>query len=428
MVGGGGREHALVWKIAKSPLVDEVYAAPGNGGIAKIAKCIDVKPEDLNSLAKFARDEGLDLTVVGPEMPLALGIVDEFARQGLRIFGPTKGAAQVESSKLFAKELMGRCGIPTAEFKSFTDRDRAVLHIRDKGAPIVVKASGLAGGKGAIVCENVDSAVKAVDLLMVEKKLGHSGEVVVVEEYLAGEEASVLAFTDGSTVLPLIPSQDHKPIYDEDKGPNTGGMGAYAPAPLVDAKMLQLITQTILIPAVKGMSAQGIPYKGVLYAGLMMTREGPKVLEFNCRFGDPEIQPIFPLLRNDLVEVMLALMEGRLHQVKLEWENRAAVCVVLASGGYPGSYQKGKQISGIEEVNQMEDVILFHAGTRLTRDGLVTSGGRVIGVTGIGDTLKQAIEKAYSAAEGIRFENAYYRKDIGEKGLRRLRNSGISQV
>lgn len=421
MVGGGGREHALVWKIAKSPLVDEIYNAPGNGGIAKIANCVDIKPEDLDSLAKFAKDERIDLTIVGPEMPLALGIVDRFVENGLRIFGPTKEAAQIESSKLFAKELMRKHGIPTAQFSTFTDRDEAISYVEKKGAPIVVKTCGLAAGKGVIVAEDVESALTAIDMMMVEKRFGPSGETVVIEEHLVGEEASLLAFTDGNTVLPMVASQDHKPIHDGDRGPNTGGMGAYAPAPILDPDTLEAITEYILIPTVRGMAAEGIVYQGVLYAGLIITEQGPKVLEFNCRFGDPEIQAIFPLMKNDLIEVSLALMDGRLDEVELAWEKRSAVCVVLASGGYPGSYEKGKRISGVQEAEEIEDVILFHSGTELTPEGLTTSGGRVIGVTGIGDTLRQAIGKTYSAVEKIHFENAYYRRDIGEKGLRKLR-------
>jgi len=420
VVGGGGREHALVWKIARSPLVDEIYAAPGNGGIARIARCVDIASEDLDSLLSFAKKERIDLTIVGPEMPLALGIVDEFTQEGLRIFGPTKRAAQIESNKSFAKELMRKHSIPTAQFRSFTDRDEAVSYIDSRGAPVVVKASGLTAGKGVIVTEDRESAVRAVDRIMLKKEFGEAGEVVVVEELLVGEEASVLAFTDGKTVLPMLPSQDHKPIYDGDRGPNTGGMGAYAPAPIVDTGMLEAITRDILMPIVRGMEQEGVPYKGVLYAGLMITQEGPKVLEFNCRFGDPEIQSIFPLLKNDLLEVITALMDGRLVQVELKWEERDAVCVVLASGGYPGDYEKGKPITGVEEAEEMEDVILFHAGTKLTTEGLVTSGGRVMGVTGLGHTLKEAIGTAYSAVGKIHFEGAYFRRDIGEKGLRRV--------
>lgn len=429
VVGGGGREHALVWKIAQSPLVTKIFAAPGNGGIAECglknvadsaigdAECVPIPSEDIPRLADFAREKRVDLTVVGPEIPLTLGIVDEFEKRGSKIFGPSKRASLIEGSKAFAKEMMEDLHIPTGEFETFTDRHEAIQYIREKGTPIVIKASGLSAGKGVTVARDLESALKAVDEIMTEQIFGDAGKQIVVEEFLEGDEASVFAFTDGERILPTLPAQDHKSVYDGDQGPNTGGMGAYAPASLVDETMQKGIEEKILQPCISGMAEEGRPFKGILYAGLMITEEGPKVLEFNSRFGDPETQAILPLLETDLVEIMLAVCENRLHQIELEWSDRTSVCVVLASGGYPGSYEKGKWIQGLEEVEKMEDVIVFHAGTRLEDHRFFTQGGRVLGVTGIGDNLEKAIEKAYSAVERIHFEGMHYRKDIGFKGL-----------
>jgi len=417
VVGSGGREHALVWKLHQSPLVKEIYCAPGNSGTSKIATNAAINAEDISGLIEFASRKGIDLTVVGPEAPLIGGIENKFSKKGLKLFGPSKDGAEIEGNKAFAKSLMKKCKIPTAEFQTFKNRNSAVEYIKERGVPIVIKASGLAAGKGVIVAYDFDEAFRVVDMIMVEKKFGDAGKQIIVEEYLEGEEASAIAFTDGETILSLLPSQDHKPIYDGDKGPNTGGMGAYAPAPLIDKSLLTKIEDEILKPIVCGMRDEGRLYKGVLYAGLMITKDGPKVLEFNCRFGDPETQPILPLLETDIVEIMLATVDGRLDEIEIKWMNKFGVCVVIASGGYPGSYEKGKKIEDIDTLDELDDIIVFHAGTKYERENLVTSGGRVLGVTGIGDTLKGTINKTYKAVKKIKFENMYYRTDIGAKGL-----------
>ena len=417
VIGSGGREHALVWKIAQSPRVEKVFAAPGNGGMGQLAECVEIQSKDISSLVNFAEKNQIDLTVMGPELPLTLGIVDAFESRDLRIFGPSKKASEIEGSKVFAKGLMEQYNIPTGEFKTFTDRERAIGYIQERGAPIVIKANGLAAGKGVIVAKELDTALKAVEDFLVKRVFGYAGREIVVEEYLEGEEASVFAFTDGERILSTLPAQDHKPIYDGDQGPNTGGMGAYAPASYLDDLMLKRIEEEILKPAIFCLAEEGRPYKGVLYAGLIIAEEGPKVLEFNCRFGDPETQAILPLLETDLVEIMIAVCEGRLHQINLQWSNRSAVCVVLASKGYPGSYEKGKVIQGLEEVQKMKDVSLFHAGTRTEDHKFFTHGGRVLGVTGVGVDLEEAIQNSYSAVEKIHFEGMGYRRDIGAKGL-----------
>ena len=420
VVGGGGREHVLVWKVLRSPQVDQVVAAPGNAGIGEVAECADVEAEDIDGLIRLAEGERVDLTIVGPEAPLALGIVDRFRDAGLKIFGPTKEAAKIESSKVFAKELMAKYGIPTASFEVFDDPNRARDYIRKAGTPIVVKADGLAAGKGSIVCRTLDEAYGAVERIMEEKEFGDAGNLIVVEEMLVGEEASILAITDGEAIKPLLPSQDHKPVYDGDRGPNTGGMGAYAPAPVVTEEVARTVMEGILRPAVEGMAKEGTEYRGVLYAGLMITREGPKVLEFNCRFGDPESQAVLPLFEGDLVDVLEATIEGRLEEAEVRNSQGAAVCVVLASGGYPGKYEKGKVIEGLDELENMEDVLVFHAGTA-RRDGkLVTDGGRVLGVTALGPDIPRAIERAYEAVAKVHFEGMHYRRDIGRKALRHL--------
>jgi len=420
VVGGGGREHVLVWKVLRSPQVDQVVAAPGNAGIGEVAECAEVEAEDIDGLLRLAEGEKVDLTIVGPEAPLALGIVDRFRDAGLKIFGPTKEAAKIESSKVFAKELMAKYGIPTASFEVFDDPNRARDYIRKAGTPIVVKADGLAAGKGSIVCRTLDEAYGAVERIMEEKEFGDAGNLIVVEEMLVGEEASILAITDGEAIKPLLPSQDHKPVYDGDRGPNTGGMGAYAPAPVVTEEVARTVMEGILRPAVEGMAKEGTEYRGVLYAGLMITREGPKVLEFNCRFGDPESQAVLPLFEGDLVEVLEATIEGRLEEAEVRNSQGAAVCVVLASGGYPGKYEKGKVIEGLDELENMEDVLVFHAGTA-RRDGkLVTDGGRVLGVTALGPDIPRAIERAYEAVAKVHFEGMHYRRDIGRKALRQI--------
>lgn len=418
VIGSGGREHALVWKIAQSRLADKIFCAPGNGGISRQAECIDIKAEDIQGLLDFARREKIDLTVVGPEVPLALGIVDEFSKYKLRIFGPNKKAAQLEASKVFAKQLMTKYNVPTADFKIFDEPDEAKRYIEKIGSPCVVKADGLAAGKGVVVAKSVDEARAAVSSIMEEKIFGNSGDRIIIEDCLEGEEASIIVITDSKDILALASSQDHKRIFDGDKGPNTGGMGAYSPAPIVDKDLLDEILHKIIYRTIEGLVKEGIEYKGALYAGIMLTKEGPKVLEFNVRFGDPETQAIFPRLKSDLVEVMLATTEGKLSRYKnFNWDRRACVCVVIASGGYPGNYEKGKLVSGLEEAEKPEDAVVFHAGTKKQNGKIITNGGRVFGVTALGNDIKDAIDNVYASCSKIKFEGIYYRKDIGHKAL-----------
>ncbi len=419
VVGGGGREHALVWKIAQSPQVDAIYAAPGNAGMSEHAECLDIGAEDIDGLLGFARSQGIDLTVVGPEVPLVAGVVDRFREAGLRIFGPEKEAAQLEGSKVFAKRLMREARVPTVEFRVFDEPTTAHQYLDSQDAPIVVKADGLAAGKGVLVCRSIDEAHQAVDAIMVDRRFGEAGREVIIEECLVGEEASILALSDGKTIYPLPSSQDHKPIYDGDGGPNTGGMGAYSPAPVVTPEMEEHITREILVPVVHALRVRGIRYRGVIYAGLMMTPGGPKVLEFNVRFGDPETQPILVRLKSDLVPALEAVVDGRLQETSLEWDDRPAVCVVMASGGYPGSYEKGKPITGLEDAAGMTDVAVFHAGTASADGRLVTNGGRVLGVTALGETVAEAKARAYDAVKKIQFDGAYYRTDIADRAIHR---------
>ena len=418
VVGSGGREHSLVWKLAQSPRVHRLYAAPGNAGIAEQAECVPVPATDVVALAIFAEKEKIDLTVVGPEVPLTLGLVDEFQRRGLRAFGASRAAAQIEGSKAFAKALMLKYGIPTAAYREFSEPDAALAYVRERGAPIVVKADGLAAGKGALVCRTLADAVAAVRLIMEQRAFGEAGDRVVVEECLEGEEASFLAFTDGKTVLPLASAQDHKPISDNDEGPNTGGMGAYSPAPVVSAALHRQIMDRVMVPTVRAMAAEGRPYRGVLYAGVMIKDGEAKVLEFNARFGDPEAQPLLLRMDSDLVPVLEAVLDGRLHEVTLQWKEDAAVCVVMASGGYPGTYQKGKAIQGLEEAAKVEGVVIFHAGTARRGAHLLTDGGRVLGVTGRGRDVREAITRTYEAVRRISWEGVHFRTDIGAKALR----------
>ena len=420
MIGGGGREHTLVWKLSRSPLVDKIYCTPGNAGIGQLAECemMDVEGA-LEPMAQFAMDNRIDLTLVGPENPLANGIVDHFESIGLRVFGASKAAAEIESSKVFSKELMVKYGIPTAKSETFDDPQEAASYIREVGAPIVVKADGLAKGKGVIVCRELQEALDAVNTIMVEKEFGDAGSKALVEECLEGEEASFIAFTDGKTIVPMSSSQDHKPIYDGDRGPNTGGMGAYSPAPVVTDEVYDLIMESVMKPTVKGMAAEGRPYKGVLYAGLMITAGKPKVMEFNARFGDPENQALIPRLKSDIVPVIEACIDGTLDKIQLEWTDGPAVCVVMASGGYPIKYEKGKVITGLDEAGTMENVVVFHAGTAKQGDDVVTNGGRVLGVTALGSDIQDAINTAYEAVGKISFEKAYYRSDIGHRALER---------
>ena len=420
VVGGGGREHALVWKIAQSPRVGKIYCAPGNAGIAELAECVPIDAEDVDQVEAFARQQKIDLTVVGPEGPLSKGIVDRFEKAGLRIFGASQQAAEIESSKTFAKQIMTRYGVPTARGETFENYKAAEAYIKQMGAPIVVKADGLAAGKGVIVCATIAQALAALKQILVDNAFGEAGRRVVVEECLVGEEASFLAFTDGKTVLALPSSQDHKPIFDDDKGPNTGGMGAYSPAPVLDRYMHDRVMQEVMLPTVRGMAAEGRPYKGVLYAGLMIHRDQIKVLEFNGRFGDPEAQPLLMRLKNDIVPIMEAIIDERLHQCRLEIDPRATVCVVMASGGYPGKYRKGAPISGLDKARRMKDVMVFHAGTAFKEKQVVASGGRVLGVTALGNTVADAIDRAYKAVDKITWQEVQYRRDIGRKALRRF--------
>ena len=421
VVGSGGREHALTWKIAQSPLVDEIFCAPGNPGMARIGTCVDIAPMDFEKLLAFADERKIDLTVVGPEDPLAAGIVDCFEVAGLRAFGPKANAARLEASKTFAKEIMASNNIPTAAYAAFDNADEALAYVKERGAPIVIKADGLAAGKGVTVARDLDTALQAVNDAMVDGAFGEAGAKVVIEECLEGEEASIFAFCDGKTLLPLATSQDHKPAFDGDTGPNTGGMGAYSPAPVVTPELFDEIEATVLRPCVDGLAAVGAPYTGVLYAGLMVTDSGPKVIEFNCRFGDPETQVVLPRMKTDIVPIMLACCEGGLEGMNVEWETGACVTVVIASGGYPKAYEKGKEIIGIDEAEKGEGVTVFHAGTR-EKDGLLlTNGGRVLDVTAKGGDIESAIINAYAAVARVGFQGAHFRTDIGAKALDRLR-------
>jgi phosphoribosylamine--glycine ligase len=399
--------------------VDKIYAAPGNAGISRQAECIDMKPGDFDVLLDFVKYEWVDLTIVGPEDPLSRGIVDAFQKEGRRIVGPTRAGAQLEASKVFSKDFMRRYGIPSAQYRVFSSYLQAEDYVRLKGTPLVVKADGLAAGKGVFVCSTVEEAIDSLRLVMKQKAFGDAGDRVVVEECLQGEEASFMAFTDGETIVPLATSQDHKRVFDNDEGPNTGGMGAYSPAPVITREMASVIMKKVMVPTLRGLRAEGIKYRGVLYAGLMIKDDTPYVLEFNCRLGDPETQPVLARLRSDLAETAMAITDGKLSEVNTQWRDEAAVCVVLASGGYPGSYSKGVPIEGLKEASSMEDVVVFHAGTAFNDDHTVTSGGRVLGVTALGRDIKAAKDRAYGAVDKIRFQGMHYRKDIAGKAIRR---------
>ncbi|MGE0822617.1 MAG: phosphoribosylamine--glycine ligase [Candidatus Binatia bacterium] len=420
IIGSGGREHALVWKISQSPRVQQVYCAPGNAGIGDSAELVSLSPEDIHGLRRFAEQEHIDLTVVGPELPLSLGIVDEFAMHGLRAFGPNKQAAQLEASKVFAKDLMRREHVPTAYFGAFTDPDEARQYVTEVGAPIVVKADGLAAGKGVMICPTIKEAHEAIDETMRGRVFGDAGDRVVVEEFLEGEEASFLAFTDGNTVLPLASAQDHKRVFDGDQGPNTGGMGAYSPAPVMTAALAEQVVQEVMLPVVRGLKRRGITYKGILYAGLMINAGNVKVLEFNVRFGDPECQPLMLRLRTDIVDIMEAVIDERLAGISLAWDTRPAVCVVLTAGGYPGKYETGQPIRGLELLRDWPDGMVFHAGTALSEKQYVTAGGRVLGVTASGADIASAITAAYEAVQTISWSGMHYRRDIGQRALAHL--------
>lgn len=421
LIGGGGREHALAWKLVQSPKVEKLYAAPGNPGMALLpnCECINLNVDDLEGVADYAEEKSIDLTVVGPEAPLVAGLADVFKRRGLPVFGPSKAAAQLEGSKAFSKELMAKYNIPTAFFKICEDIETAKAYVEEKGAPIVVKADGLAAGKGVVVAMTKAEALEAIDEMMGDHKFGAAGARLVLEEYMEGEEASLLAFTDGKTVVPMIAAQDHKRVFDGDEGPNTGGMGTYAPAPVMTDVLRLKATELILKPVVEAMAKEGMPYQGCLYAGLMIKGDSVKVVEFNCRFGDPETQVVLPLLDGDLAEIMLACATGTLDKAEVAWYNKAAVCVVMASGGYPESYEKGKEITGLAAAEEDKDVVVFHAGTKDAEGKIVTSGGRVLGVTAVDSSIKAARDRAYAAVEKIAFEKNFYRKDIAWRALKR---------
>ncbi len=420
VIGSGGREHALVWKLAQSSKVSKIWAAPGNAGISEVAECVNTSVSDIRLLADLAERKRIDLTVVGPEVPLTLGIVDEFERRELRIFGPSKKAAIIEGSKVFAKTLMKKYHIPTGFYQSFSSAEDARRYARDMDVPIVVKADGLAAGKGAIVCLEMSEALDAIKKIMEERVFGDAGDRVVIEEYLEGEEASFLAFTDGETVVPMASSQDHKRVFDNDQGPNTGGMGAYSPAPVITEVIHHQIMERIIIPTVKGMAAEGCRYKGVLYAGLMIKAGEARVLEFNARFGDPEAQPLLLRVKSDLVPVLEAVVEGRLRGQTIEWKPDASVCVVMTSKGYPGPYERGYPIAGLREAAAEPGVIIFHAGTSRKNHQVLTAGGRVLGVTALGPKIQDAIASAYRAVKKIHWEGAHYRTDIGARALARF--------
>jgi len=426
LVGGGGREHALAWAISHSRALTRLIAAPGNPGIARHAECVPVKDTALDDLLALARREHVDLAVVGPELPLALGLADRFRAAGFAVFGPSAAAARLESSKAFAKDLMSRHGIPTARFRIFSDARAARQYCRELGAPIVVKADGLAAGKGAIVCRSLQEADRAVTACMEERAFGDAGLTVVIEEFLAGEEASFFALSDGTSVLPLAAAQDHKTVFDDDAGPNTGGMGAYSPAPVMDAAMQERVMADIVRPTIAAMAKEGTAYAGVLFAGLMVTRDGPRVIEFNCRFGDPECQAILPRLDQDLLPLLESVAAGRGLPASLRWRPDASVCVVLASGGYPGTYETGRPISGLNREGGLDPdggvaggVNVFHAGTALQGGRFVTAGGRVLGVQALGRDVREAITNAYAGVARIHFDGAHFRKDIGRKAIDR---------
>jgi phosphoribosylamine--glycine ligase len=414
VIGGGGREHALVWKISQSPKVEKVYCAPGNAGTSQHAENVDIPAEQIDRLLAFAHERKIDLTVVGPEQPLAMGIVDLFRKEGLRIFGPTAMAARIEGSKIFAKDLMREHGIPTGDYRVFTASAPAKDYVRGKGR-IIVKADGLAAGKGVYVCKNGDEAAAAIEQILEQNLFGDAGRQIIVEEFLEGQEVSLLAFTDGKTVLPLESAQDHKTVYDGDQGPNTGGMGTYSPAPMLTSALLDRVMGEIMYPTVTAMAAKNCPYQGILYAGLMMTAAGPKVLEFNARFGDPETQPLLMRLQSDIVPIMEACVDGTLAGKKALWNKQAAVCVVMAAGGYPGTYAKGDVISGLDSAAKLPGVMVFHAGTKQANGQVATNGGRALGVTALGDGIADAVDKAYGAVSKINWRGVHYRKDIGRR-------------
>ncbi len=417
VIGSGGREHSLVWKIAQSPQVSKIYCAPGNPGISELAECINITADQTDLLCKFAVKENIDLTVVGPEAPLVDGIVDVFSKYKLKVFGPDKKAAILEDSKVFSKRLLRKHGIPTADFKCFDNHQHARQYVSSKVAPIVVKADGLSKGKGVFVCKTNDEALQAIDSIMKDKVFGNAGNQIVIEECLTGEEISLLAFTDGRNIVAMESSQDHKTVFDGDEGPNTGGMGAYSPVPIMTSELYLKVEKEILVPTVHAMNREGRPYKGVIYIGLMITSSGPMVLEYNVRFGDPEAQVILSRMKSDIVPIMLATISGELDMIDLEWYPQASVCVVMASGGYPGSYDKGKEITGLDSLKNQDGISVFHAGTKLSNGKIVTNGGRVLGVVACGEDIEDAQKKVYEAVNKISFDGVHYRRDIASKAI-----------
>ena len=417
IIGSGGREHALAWKLKASPKIEKIFIAPGNAGTALVGENINIQTSEIEKLVEFAKKEKITLTVVGPDDALAGGIVDAFQNQGLKIWGPSQKAAQVEASKSFAKELMARQKIPTADFKVFTEYQEAVKYLKEKTMPIVIKASGLALGKGVAICQNLKEAEKFLEEVMVKKIFGQAGRQVVIEEYLEGPEISIHAFCDGEQFHLLPSAQDHKPVFDNDTGPNTGGMGTIAPVPWVNQELLNETAQRVIIPCLKDLKKLNSPFIGLLYPGLKITPNGLKVLEFNARFGDPETQSYMRLLKTDLYDILTASVEGTLENIIIEWADQFACCIVLASGGYPGNYEKGKEITGVDKAEKMDDIVIFHAGTKRVNNQLLTNGGRVLGITATGETLRSALDKAYNAVKLIHFEGMHYRTDIGLKSL-----------
>ncbi|MFP4459195.1 MAG: phosphoribosylamine--glycine ligase [Candidatus Zixiibacteriota bacterium] len=417
IVGGGGRENAIAWAASKSKYVEQIFVAPGNAGTAQIAENVNISDKDIRSLASFAEKKGIDLTIIGPETPLAIGIVDYFQRRKLRIFGPTLKAAQIESSKIFSKKFMREYNIPTASYKTFDNPEDAIEFLEKREFPIVIKTDGLAAGKGAIIAKNITEAKDAILHMMIEQNFGQAGKRVVIEEFLPGTEVSLMAITDGTDIVPLVPAMDYKRALDGNLGPNTGGMGAIAPHPLVEQHQKDYIVEHVLKPTVDGLRHMGHPFKGLLYAGVMLTERGPKVLEFNCRFGDPETQVVLPLLKTDFIEMLLYAIEDRLSEFEAEWYDQKALCVVMASGGYPKRYRKGFEITGLHEA--AKEATVFHAGTTLKSDKIITNGGRVLGITALGDTLKQAANKTYRAVKHIEFNKSFYRGDIGSPFIKK---------
>lgn len=415
VVGSGGREHAIIWKLKQSPNADKIYCAPGNAGISELAECVDISATDIRGLAEFAKKENIDLTVVGMDDPLVMGIVDEFEKEGLRIFGPQKSAAIIEGSKAFSKELMKKYNIPTAKYETFDNYESALNYVKEQSFPIVVKADGLALGKGVIICNDINEAEAALHNIMVDKKFGQSGNKVVIEEFLTGPEVSVLSFCDGKTIIPMVSAQDHKRAFDGDKGLNTGGMGTFSPSRYYTSDIADICMEKIFKPTVNALNEENRTFKGIIFFGLMITEDGPKVIEYNARFGDPETQVVLTRLKSDLLLIFNSCIDGKLDSINVEWEDNAAACVITASGGYPESYKKGYEINGLEVCRNLKDVFVFHAGTAFKNEKFVTNGGRVLGVTGIGKNLDEAIKTAYNAVEKVNFKDMHYRRDIGIK-------------